>query len=561
MRRFCASRLGFVLAVLCAAIAPTVQAAQIDLEIAAYEGQAAPGIPGAVFDVLAYETGDNTPAVSESGHAVFRGRLVLGPGGVTNANRVGLWVRSPDGHRTLVARQGDPIPGDSAGLRLHDTNHTQSGVISIDRQGRVAFAWRIADTIDPLRFGIFGPVGASGLGTLALDNLPLAGAGPDFASLPVDQASKAPLIDDTGRVLGFTSLGSATALWQTDASGGTAVLVLTGDNAPGLPGEHIQWILGAWINGAGDVAFSATLSPTDERRAWWISDGDGGWHLFAVEGDTAEGIPDASYSWINFLGMTDHREAYVRASLEGVTPCGDLLYECSALYRVDRSGEMSLLYRAGDPVPGGATGEILLEIDLTANELGLMAGAGRIRSGPIEDPASDRIVLFGPDGLGVAVRATQNQQAAGLPVGTMYRDFSRIELNNRGEVVFWSRLEPTQLGQPVKGGIFFIDASGQVQPVAYRNLRLSVAPGDERTVDFVPRPAGFVPYEGRSFFTDSGAFGFPVRFTDGTDAIVVAKVRRERCGLGAELAPLLPIVALFRRRTQDPTARRDVPAA
>ncbi len=82
------------------------------LAIVAREGQPAPGVPGASFGAIFVHAGYDPLLLDDSGRALFVGRLT--GGGVTAANDTGLWFY--DGNAaTLVAREGDQIPGLPAG--------------------------------------------------------------------------------------------------------------------------------------------------------------------------------------------------------------------------------------------------------------------------------------------------------------------------------------------------------------------------------------------------------------------------------------------------------------
>ena len=61
----------------------------------------APGCNGAYFQSF------SSLVLPDDGGPVFRAELVIGPGGVSAANRVGLWAVDGSGQLRLIARQGE----------------------------------------------------------------------------------------------------------------------------------------------------------------------------------------------------------------------------------------------------------------------------------------------------------------------------------------------------------------------------------------------------------------------------------------------------------------------
>ncbi len=81
------------------------------LTLIAREGASAPGVPGANFGAI-FNNGYDPLLLDDSGRALFSGRLT--GGGVTGANDTGLWYYNGT-TTTLVAREGDQMPGTPAG--------------------------------------------------------------------------------------------------------------------------------------------------------------------------------------------------------------------------------------------------------------------------------------------------------------------------------------------------------------------------------------------------------------------------------------------------------------
>jgi hypothetical protein len=214
---------------------------------------------------------------------------------------------------------------------------------------------------------------------------------------------------------------------------------------------------------------------------------------------------------------------------------------------VDPQGAKALVLRSGDPAPGAGPDELLGSLgNAVLNDRGQIATTGTILLPP-EEWWYDEQAVFGPDGPNLALRAREGDPAPGLP-GKTYHEFERIDLNIHGEMVFWAKVEPTVLGTPRKGGLFFVDRAGVVQPILGPGQTVTVAEGDVRLVDFVPSLDPIGKSEARTIFTDSGAIVFPVEFTDGTGALILAQVRRvHACGAGPELALLLLVARRARK--------------
>jgi hypothetical protein len=74
-------------------------------QVVAQSGDAAAGVTGGVFSAF------GNAAVSGSGYVAFRASLAIGPGGVTAANKSGVWADDNTGTRQLVVRTGVTAPG------------------------------------------------------------------------------------------------------------------------------------------------------------------------------------------------------------------------------------------------------------------------------------------------------------------------------------------------------------------------------------------------------------------------------------------------------------------
>ncbi|MGH9369816.1 MAG: DUF7453 family protein, partial [Thermoanaerobaculia bacterium] len=193
------------------------------LTLVAREGAPAPGVPGANFGAIFVHAGYDPLLLDDSGRTLFAGQLT--GGGVTTADDVGLWFY--DGSTaTLVAREGDQMPGVPAGHFFIDTFQTANSAL--------------------LGNGIFVFSGSDGH--------------------PVT-----PIV----------------GLWSNH-SGSVQPLILQGGSAPGLASDEKLTLIASFrINNNNQVAFSGLvekddgINPVSIFKAVWISDSQGAFQLAA----------------------------------------------------------------------------------------------------------------------------------------------------------------------------------------------------------------------------------------------------------------------------------------
>ncbi len=310
------------------------------LALVARTGAAAPGLPGVNFGDI-FNNGYDPLLLDDSGRALFSARLT--GTGVTTANDGSLWYY--DGNAaTLVAREGDPMPGLPAGHSYVDTfqtlefaflgngvfvffatdgdpndpviglwsNHSgsvqplilergsapglganetlaQISRFRINNNNQVAFDGIIEkdDGINPV--SLFGGVwisNAQGVFQLA--------ARSDTA--PGGRVPHVTVFTDGGHVFGVDDIGRLGRV----TTGGVTIIAKPDDPAPGagtgvlfssIPGTVLSGD-GIAANAAGQVAFEAVLKGTgvnltNDRGLWAL---DGKFQLLKVvrEGDTIE---------------------------------------------------------------------------------------------------------------------------------------------------------------------------------------------------------------------------------------------------------------------------------
>jgi hypothetical protein len=178
----------------------------------------------------------NEYRLNSAGVYVFRSSLA--GAGVTTSNNQALWLRSPSGVLTLVARTGDQAAALPSGVTISDI----IGEPELDRSGRLAY------------------------------RASLAGPG----------------IDSTNN----------NAIFIFD-NGTTTVLARRGDSAPGLPADVLlDGSFQLTFGGGGSIALRAQLRgagvSSSNNSAIWKRVGNGPFTLLAREGSAAPGVVPAT---------------------------------------------------------------------------------------------------------------------------------------------------------------------------------------------------------------------------------------------------------------------------
>jgi hypothetical protein len=242
------------------------------LSIVARERDPAPGTAaGASFLQIGRQIQESDPhliAFSDSGQVAFYGRLVnnsSGEGGVTNANRGGIWAQQ-GGITSLLIREGDQAPGTPPESVF---SLTLTDVPVINGSGKVAFAANLsgaavttsndrgiwANSYGPLslvaRKGMQAPGFEPGriFGYLSE---PVMNSNGDVAFISALQGPAPPAIPDTG-------------IWS-NRTGDLALVARNDSQAPGADaGLKFSHMTGVVLNSQASVAFTAALKgPNDE---------------------------------------------------------------------------------------------------------------------------------------------------------------------------------------------------------------------------------------------------------------------------------------------------------
>jgi hypothetical protein len=248
---------------------------------------AVPGVPGAKFE-------DFSPiTLSNSGRVAFSASLTTGQGGVTDANRKGVWQESPGGSLQLLARTGQVAP-DTGGYTF-----AQGFEAFQTSSGHVAFT-AILSGPSSYNIAIYEQDAAGQL-------IKIAHMGDTMPGVPGATLvnMNAPLINDAGQIafLGVDSQladqnGNPTRIWSNGLTGGLAPIVQVRQHLPGMPaGNVISYLNGLDMNDAGQVLFSASygvdMGPyvTDVGIGIWAQDLSGVLHPILLKGDLVDVDP------------------------------------------------------------------------------------------------------------------------------------------------------------------------------------------------------------------------------------------------------------------------------
>ncbi len=286
-------------------LAPTSSfaAGEITFEKIALMGEAAPGTEaGTVFAPFGFEYVPMVPTVDDASRVGFAAKLD-GPL-VDDSNRTGVWVRN--GSVELAVRAGMPAPGPG---------------------GTVFRSF-------PQDFDLMAPrLGGGKIGVVAS----LSGAEVTSAN------------DD--------------GIW-TGAPGSLALAGREGSQAPGLPFGYslVSFLAIIGMSPSGHAMFSSSISgpgvTSANNEAFW-TDRSGAWDVVLREGDQAPGMAanvvfggagqfiGTGYSF-EFACLNREDEVGFQANIIGP---GVTTFDNEALW-VERNGELTLLAREGDDVPG-----------------------------------------------------------------------------------------------------------------------------------------------------------------------------------------------------------------
>ncbi|OWY71805.1 hypothetical protein B7486_09090 [cyanobacterium TDX16] len=471
------------------------------------------------------------PSIDEAGYVSFSCYLAHGIGGVDAFNQWTLYSENALGELHLVARQGDPTPGNVA-LHFEANSFTTQHKNPL---GQVAF------------YGVgAGPMVYQG-GCWAQNTLGavvrVAFGNETFTSIPAGgqiESVGTPSMSSSGDVVfqGFLKVGVGGvtvnddgALWCRTAGGPLRLVAREGDSLPNLPpgfmAGSVQYVQSGFsfnntplINAGGQVAFSIptnygimlmaeshTMNPP---------------RVAAYQGQLAPGLGNVSF--LNFTSMTINNDGNLafNATLTGMGVNAD---NDESIW-VEDGGALHLIAREGDAAPGGGVYYILYPPALSAN--GEIAFSSFLKEGIdgvnfTNDFAVYKYTL--PAGT-IQLIMRDGMDVPGFPPG-IYFDTPVVVpcINNVGQLAFYARIAGAPEYQFNGDSLWATTPSGVLTPVVVKGQSLEISPGVFRTVNSCGSfPAkGVAGQDGLGYpFNNSGQVCFSVNLSDGTNAIYVS---------------------------------------
>ncbi|MEM1446121.1 MAG: choice-of-anchor tandem repeat NxxGxxAF-containing protein [Planctomycetota bacterium] len=442
----------------------------------------------------------STPFINGRGNVAFAG-------GFSSSIVSGVWTDA--GGPRLVARFGDDAPGITPNMPfrlgsfrsvvLAETGHVGfTAVVPIDGDPRFREgAWM--ETSDP--------PGSGSLSLLAVGNGPAPAAGPTAVFSRVGS----PRFLAPGKALFWASSRESESASQSrggvylaDADRPGQLIRVVGERDPALTfAEDGEWInFWGWkANGLGQVAYVMTaLSKTLDLkvRGLWTSDPDGSTTLIprVLDGDSAPGFEPGHY-FSNIRPATVHNDrgqiAFGATRNTAPTSSRDNRPR-SGIWVSEPDGSIRLVEE------GSAT-------DFSMNDHGEVA---YWRAGSIKTEAYGR--------FGQAERLA----VEGGPVPSLgpFVTFSRLSIptiNNARQTAFNSVFRGRGITKENDRALWATDLNGLLQ--------LVVREGDEIDLSDDPDNPDLRTLESWTWsnFNDAGELPFKARFTDGSEAIVIAK--------------------------------------
>ncbi|MDB6138610.1 MAG: hypothetical protein JWO94_1682, partial [Verrucomicrobiaceae bacterium] len=297
----------------------------------ARSGNAAPDVPGGMFDVLPFN-----PVINSLARTSFVGFLRVGMGGVNTSNDSGIWSELGGSGLHLVLREGDALAGGIVKAAA------PSGWVATSENGKAAFNVRLSNGSALVRASLAG--GTATLVTLATEGGTAPGGG-TFDTF-VGNSNDARM--NSGGDVAFLSYLQAggSGLWYQSAAGSLGTVVRSGGTAPGLAETFLSFERPTL--GTGIIAFRAFLSVHGQSVWKGNPTTPGSIAIIGKTGDTTfPGMPAGSKLWSiwspfsNASGKVAFRVSVLDASS----------VETRAIV-TDSDGTAKIIAKAGDSAPG-----------------------------------------------------------------------------------------------------------------------------------------------------------------------------------------------------------------
>jgi hypothetical protein len=473
--------------------------AQITLEKVISNTDAVPNVAGASWAFSFAFSGGGT--VDQNGNVAIRGSLMSGVGGVTSTNN-SMALYGVPGNLQYVSRLGDQAPGLPAGV-------IQTGFVSGTPLSGNGMLWSGGSCTSPSGFLSVGPVGSPQNVARRNDAMP----GGDVLS--GDPSSGGGNVNSSGEVVFIGTINStSTSAAYVGGAGALQLVCKGGVPYAGLPAsDSLASVNNVYLNGQGNVSCHAFMtqsgsvtSANDEvifTRAFGAADGT--FNLVAREGDAAPGCGGATYLHDTntvlheFSGnYNNQNHAVFSASLEGagVTASNNIAVwsndgSASALFR--RKGDPTAAVAGATHAFGGGVNEPnrmrLNNRDEVVWNAALTQGVGGVTAA--NDNTIIRTVLGSSTDTLLAREGSQVRDPATNNVivpGALYGDFSSLQQNNTGQVVFIATLADDP-NDPTNNVVSGVNDQALMAWDPVRGLMLVYRKGDSLSsigINFVP---------------------------------------------------------------------------
>lgn len=477
-----------------------------------------------VFDtqILSY------PSIDEAGHVSLSCYLKLGVGGVGGMNYWTLYSENSLGELHLLARQGDPTPGD---INFHydfnsfTTQHKNP-------LGQVTFNAVGSGNLAAI-FGIWAQNTAGGVVRVAANDMPATvpagtefnGVGNPAMNSSNDIAFTAALKQGVGGVTSFNDAG----LWCRTAGGPMRIVAREGDSLPNLPAGFaagsVQYSADFGgplvINAGGQVAFSNITNWGQMLLA--ESHTMAPPRVVAYQGEFAPGLGNVTFSSFTSFTINNDGNLAFHAKLAGpgVTTANE-----GSIW-VEDGGALQLVARMGDPAPGGGHYQYIYPPALSgAGEVAF--GAFLIQGIDGVDFTNDfAIYKYTTPAASVQLVVRDGMDAPGMPAGvTFVLGVFNPSINDLGQVAFYSSLTGAPIFQFNGDSVWVTNQAGVLTPVVVRGQSIEIAPGDFRTINSCGAylvPNASAAQTGQIYqLNNNGQICVNAVLSDGTSALYVA---------------------------------------
>ena len=495
----------------------------------ALEGQQAPGTPTGnsflLFDRISYT---DAPTINNAGQVAFV--AAIGGDGVNEFNAEGIWSEG-SGSLALIAREGNQAPGTNKNfLAVASPIINENGNVAF--QADITGGVNAPSHFDGIWVGMPGSVSLVAGDGQATPPPPSEAfyyaLRKNFQFNNNDIAALTSSIVCSNPPFAPSDCGESAYSGET---GNMSIVAGTDMNPPGLPaGITFSTAASTGLNDNGEAVIFATLQGvgvdgTNDRGIW--SEGSGSLQLVAREGAPAPGTP-AGVNFNNFRQavINDAGNVAFQGRLVGPGINGE---NGSGIWS-DRSGSLSLVVQAGMQAPDPDIEIYFSEFDSpvmnNANQIAFNAKV----SGPGINfsQASSLWLDDGAGNLNLLVREGDN--VPGLPADVVFSRPSQPVLNASGQVVFVAStyVPGGCCGGPRTNTLWIADPTDGLEKIMAVGDEIQVFPGDFRTVGDFQFYTGTNQLEGTgqgdgrpSAFNDAGQIAVFIEFTDSSEGIFV----------------------------------------